>query len=648
MPNTNRFIFDTADPSRQRVLESYFNTATLDVSSQVRNDKTLALTVEPVVKNPDDSDYLYSPDYEATDAFEFSIGLTDQPATGGTFKLTAGSTTTDLTAIVYNVTAAALQTPLSAAFVTEGESANTVTLLATGVYQIDATTNGAIASGFLVGDGALLNPQSSAFVIEESLGSASTKYRLLLVVRQSPMCFAEPATALPATGVTASTEQAGSSTQNKIQKIAFDAADTYGGTYRISAVAGAAKAITSNTAANPTVLTLTAHGWLTGDSITIPANNGSSPTIAGTHTITRISADTFSIPINTSAGSGGLGGLAEKTQTATAGVAKPTMQPEELAAVLAQHPQIYFQEADGTADNIKVSKTGADYFVEFIGSLGLSNVPALTVTNINLIAPKGVSGTIGLNTIPLYRYSLTESGDTFSLLLSITRVRASGERRTIFGPVAVTIAKELCDPLTMVPTPLPSYYTDIESDARFAPIGGPFESDGGTAAIPGFNFGNIGDQDTGIGQNGDGVVGVDNNGTFQHNFRATGFESLQSIKSLNATGGVGYGTGAGGTVTQATSKSTGVTLDKVTGAITMNGAALAGGAIVTFLVTNSAVAATDFVDAKLASAGTPGTYSVEATGVSAGSFSITVTNKTGGSLSEAIVLRFIVLKGVSA
>lgn len=55
----------------------------------------------------------------------------------------------------------------------------------------------------------------------------------------------------------------------------------------------------------------------------------------------------------------------------------------------------------------------------------------------------------------------------------------------------------------------------------------------------------------------------------------------------SGTGGLGYGTGAGGTVTQATSKSTAVTLNKPCGQITMNNAALAAGATVSFFMYNN-------------------------------------------------------------
>ncbi|TIW97186.1 MAG: hypothetical protein E5V45_17205 [Mesorhizobium sp.] len=110
---------------------------------------------------------------------------------------------------------------------------------------------------------------------------------------------------------------------------------------------------------------------------------------------------------------------------------------------------------------------------------------------------------------------------------------------------------------------------------------------------------------------------------------------------------MGYATGAGGTVTQATSKSTGVTLNKITGQITMNNAALAAGTIVSFVLTNSAIAATDILVLNHISAGTPGSYSLNAR-AAAGSATIDVRNNTAGSLSEAIVISYAVVKAVTA
>ena len=104
----------------------------------------------------------------------------------------------------------------------------------------------------------------------------------------------------------------------------------------------------------------------------------------------------------------------------------------------------------------------------------------------------------------------------------------------------------------------------------------------------------------------------------------------------------------GGTVTQATNKGTGVTLNTESGQITMNNAALAAAAEVTFTVTNDKIAATDVVVVNHGSAGTAGAYLLGVSTVAAGSFKVTVTNASAGSLSEAIVINFVALKGASS
>lgn len=113
--------------------------------------------------------------------------------------------------------------------------------------------------------------------------------------------------------------------------------------------------------------------------------------------------------------------------------------------------------------------------------------------------------------------------------------------------------------------------------------------------------------------------------------------------------GIGYGAGAGGTVTQATSKTTGVTLNKPSGVITMNNAALAASASVIFTLTNSLISATDTVAVDHGAAGgTANAYIVQRLTVSAGAVNLRVTNISAGSLSEAVSINFTVNKGVSA
>ena len=107
----------------------------------------------------------------------------------------------------------------------------------------------------------------------------------------------------------------------------------------------------------------------------------------------------------------------------------------------------------------------------------------------------------------------------------------------------------------------------------------------------------------------------------------------------------GYGAG-GGTVTQATNKSTGVTLSVPCGRITMNAAALAANTTVTFTLTNTSIAATDLLILNHVSGGTAGSYLLNAQ-AAAGSASINVRNITAGSLSQAIVIGFAIIKATT-
>lgn len=105
---------------------------------------------------------------------------------------------------------------------------------------------------------------------------------------------------------------------------------------------------------------------------------------------------------------------------------------------------------------------------------------------------------------------------------------------------------------------------------------------------------------------------------------------------------VGYGSGSGGTVTQVTSKTTNVTLNKPTGQITMNNAALAGGSAVSFNVINSLITTSDLITCHAIGSGA---YSVECAGTIAGVAILRVTNKTAGSLSDSLLINFAIIKG---
>jgi hypothetical protein len=150
------------------------------------------------------------------------------------------------------------------------------------------------------------------------------------------------------------------------------------------------------------------------------------------------------------------------------------------------------------------------------------------------------------------------------------------------------------------------------------------------------------------------VISFAATGTYQFAFSTVDGGTTITIYDLNrpllgsTESAVGYSTGTGGAVTQITSKATGVTLNKRCGQITMNNASLSAAAEVSFTLTNSVIAATDVVMICIGSGATAGAYNVQCDAVAAGSCRISIGNMSSGSLGEAIVLNFVVIKGVAA
>jgi hypothetical protein len=150
--------------------------------------------------------------------------------------------------------------------------------------------------------------------------------------------------------------------------------------------------------------------------------------------------------------------------------------------------------------------------------------------------------------------------------------------------------------------------------------------------------------DTAIDADLEAVHGIDSADIIAAGVLADSGTSAAGLKSTSPSAGVGYATGAGGAIAQASSRTTGVTVNAVTGAITLVSAA--GSATpATFVVTNSAVAATDVVVLSQKS----GTDKLElfVTNVTAGAFSVTFFT-TGGTTTETPVINFAVIKGVAA
>ncbi len=132
------------------------------------------------------------------------------------------------------------------------------------------------------------------------------------------------------------------------------------------------------------------------------------------------------------------------------------------------------------------------------------------------------------------------------------------------------------------------------------------------------------------------------------NFSGT---TVDTSGNLSLAGTLGYATGTGGAVTQATNRATGVTINKLTGTITTNNASLAAETSAVFVVTNSTVAIGDTIILSQQSGATGLMTAVDVTAVAAGSFSITVSNNVaaaGAAETGAILINFVVIKAVSA
>jgi hypothetical protein len=106
---------------------------------------------------------------------------------------------------------------------------------------------------------------------------------------------------------------------------------------------------------------------------------------------------------------------------------------------------------------------------------------------------------------------------------------------------------------------------------------------------------------------------------------------------------LGYTAAAQGLVTQATSKTTGVTLNRPAGRITMNNAALAGNTAVSFTLTNNFISTNDLIVLNISGGGTNEAYTTYVSNMTAGSAVITLRNLTAGSLSEAVIINYALI-----
>lgn len=104
------------------------------------------------------------------------------------------------------------------------------------------------------------------------------------------------------------------------------------------------------------------------------------------------------------------------------------------------------------------------------------------------------------------------------------------------------------------------------------------------------------------------------------------------------------GYSSGGTVTQATSKTTAVTLNAPSGQIVLNASNLITQQVARFTLNNTSIEANDVLIVNRKSGGSDSSYQVWADSVSAGSCQICIQNISGFPLAESVTIGFAVIK----
>ena len=106
---------------------------------------------------------------------------------------------------------------------------------------------------------------------------------------------------------------------------------------------------------------------------------------------------------------------------------------------------------------------------------------------------------------------------------------------------------------------------------------------------------------------------------------------------------LGYTAAAQGVVTQATDKSTAVTLNRSAGRITMNAASLGATTNVSFTLNNSLISPNDILILTISGGATVAAYNLWTNSLGTGTASITLRNTTAGALAEAVIINFALI-----
>jgi hypothetical protein len=220
-------LINIADPGKRGLLLAADSTRTDTASRQlVRNDgeQLRVRLVKPSASPGRLWDYIDPADATV----RVAIGSPDGIPTAGAFALSYDGHGTALDQLPFDVSAAALQTPLSAAVTAAADGAVEVARLAPGVYQVEFQTSG--PKTLIAANPAGLAPQSIVDVSRVQTGADGVREIQIVRLVRYPYAYAEPATPLPAAAATVTEIQAGDVSLPSVQRVALDPAP-YGGTW---------------------------------------------------------------------------------------------------------------------------------------------------------------------------------------------------------------------------------------------------------------------------------------------------------------------------------------------------------------------------------------------------------------------------------
>ena len=290
-----------------------------------------------------------------------------------------------------------------------------------------------------------------------------------------------------------------------------------------------------------------------------------------------------------------------------------------------------FSSTGGTSQFVKQNSAGGAFTVSQVGVSDLSGFGSGVATflgtpsSANLasaVTGETGSGALVFGTSPAITTSLTTPSTTFSLLNTTATTINFGGAATNINMGANDVSVNILGRIELGKRGVSNTtYIDFHSGSIDADYDARFSCSGGNGSIGG------------------GDLSV-NSASFSANCPIS---TSSSILSSSSSGGIGYKTGAGGSVTQTTSKDTNVTINKICGLIIMHNQALAAGAKVSFYVFNSNVSSTDIVVVS-ARDGFSGAYMAQAYLIANGAFAIRVENTSGSSHSEAAQINFTVIK----